>query len=359
METPSFVCAPCNFETTLRANFNRHCNTAKHIKLCECEVFTEIKVVSKQDENSILIKMEELMKKNEILEQSVKQMKSTIDILVGVVNNLASSISGSERSDSVSSETISDIVFECENEIIEPLEIIEPVVVPVIEPVQILKNDTDKPVIRKKNKVALLPEEPKEIKVVENKEEQLRIQRLELELKEMKGKHSEKPEDIIESRRKYMETVPSLQEKRGFLMDKDCIWDIYRNINKSYLKIKTHYDFENPPDYTDEYTSMISHYLKTELMNTEENKRSVVFYKNELYVRKPTVNDDNEPCYKWFLTEVKEFIDEVDLIMRNFNSTLEYSHDTEVAMTYFMNTTIGEKQYKKIMNTIMPYILMK
>ena len=55
METPSFVCAPCNFETTLRANFNRHCNTAKHIKLCECEVFTEIKVVSKQDENSIVL----------------------------------------------------------------------------------------------------------------------------------------------------------------------------------------------------------------------------------------------------------------------------------------------------------------
>ena len=370
METPSFVCSPCNFSTTLKPNFTRHCNTQKHIKICECEVFTEIKVVSKQDENSILIKMEELMKKNETLEKTMNEMKSTIDILVNVINNLASSVSGSERSErteSVSSET--SFVFE--NEIIEPIETIDPLVKPVLESFKsvesepenvpiIEKNEPEKPVIRKKNKIALLPAEEKKEEKKENKEEQLRIQRLELELKEMKGKHSEKPEDIIEARHKFMETVPNtLTNRRGNPKAIDCIWDIYNNMSKEYLIMKTSLDFDNMPDHTEEYTTMIINYLKKELQKKEEGKRPIVYYKGELYIRVICEDEDCNIVYKWKQTEMKKFIEQVENIMGCFNELLEYSHDTEVAMRYFMNTVTKEKQHEKIKKAIMPYILMK
>ena len=130
-------------------------------------------------------------------------------------------------------------------------------------------------------------------------------------------------------------------------------------MNKSYLKIKTHYNFDKPDKYKYEYRQMIIHYLETELMNIEETKRPLAYYKEKLYVRKPTENENNEPCYKWFLTDIKEFIEEIQERMHIFSSKLEYATDTEVAMTYFMNTQLTETDHKKIISDIKSYILIK
>jgi len=373
METPTFVCSPCNFSTTLRPNYNRHCNTAKHIKTCECEVFTEIKVVSKQDENSILIKMEELMKKNESLEKTVSEMKSTIDILVNVVNNLASSISGSNSSvQSNESYESHDILLEQKTN-----EIIEPVIEPVIEPLnnEVIESviEMEKPVlmsvvaevpevktekaVRKKNKIVLLPEDPKEVKEVkvENKEEQLRIQLLELQLKEMKGKLSEKPEDIIEESHKYMNHEVK-KNKRKKILEIDTIYGLCENISLEYLPDKNDEEPDFNIDYTDEYINLIIKFLKSELSNLDEDKRPIVYYKKQLYIRK-IIDVDGKLTYQWCQIEINEFINIMVNTFYEFYSNLDNKNET---MTYFMNHSIKKnKDCKHIIDQIMPYILMK
>ena len=99
METPTFTCLPCNFTTSLKANLVRHQNTAKHVKICECqEVVTKtvIEVVNTENKepinsvnNQILDKVEELTKKNESLEETIKKL---IDE-GGILNELNKEIS--------------------------------------------------------------------------------------------------------------------------------------------------------------------------------------------------------------------------------------------------------------------------
>ena len=140
----------------------------------------------------------------------------------------------------------------------------------------------------------------------------------------------------------------------------DCIWEFYENIGE-YCEIKGHYNYDDEPDYTEEQTSAIIKFLKNELMKKDDNKRPIVFYKNELYVR----NVINLTIYAWELMEIPDFIKSViNEFWMYFDENMK-EHMTEESMigtsTFYaeMEKNITEKEQKKIMKAIMPYILMK
>ena len=348
METP-FTCLPCNFTTTLKANLARHENTAKHIKICKCQevvsttiisvVNTETKEPIYSANNQLLDSMEDLIKKNESLEETIKKLQKTIEMMAAVVNHIAEQ------------KIVQTPLPNVEVEKNEPDSVVIPIVIP-LESVQEVVEPK-----KKKNKVVLI-EEVKEEKrePIESAAEKDKIMRMEMEMKELKAKTSDDPIDLIEQKHKYMAQEVQ-QNKRKKILEIDTVYGLCENITKEYLPNKTSLNFEeNLPDFTGEYVALVIKFLKNELSKVDENKRPIVCHKKQLYIRK-IVCPEGDLKYQWIQVELNELI---QIVVESFYEFyLKLNIDNE-AMTHFMNHDIKqEKDQKKIFNAIMPLILIK
>lgn len=430
METPTFTCLPCNFTTSLKANLVRHQNTAKHIKICECQEVvstTVIQVVNTENKepinsvnNQILDKVEELMKKNESLEETIKKLQKTIEMMAW--NMAKESIPlitpptppvEEEKNEPDNEEILISIPlepvqpfkrklvflklkYEDSNETVSifkdendnyvdfdgnqltiltdekkknkygfPLktvkrnnvlpevkeEINEPVVIPVSipnEPIQ------EAPKKRIRNKVVLLEEEKKEEKK-ESFAETEKMMRMEMELKELKAKTSENPIDYIEDTHKYMCQLVQ-KNKRRQIIEIDTIYGLINNYSSQHLPTNlTFNEEEGLRDRDNEYRAMVIKFLKSELTDIEEDKRPLVYYKKQLYIRKIIQTDDGLK-YQWFPIELNELITILDNTIYEFYKNLNVD---DPALTHFMNHRIKEEKYGKVLDAIMPLILLK
>ena len=346
METPTFTCQPCNFTTSLKANLVRHQNTAKHIKVCECQEVistTVIQVVNTENKepinsvnNQILDKVEELTKKNESLEETIKKLQKTIEMMAAVVNHI------------VQKQTPPPIADVEKNELIN-------VVIPISIPLEPLQ--PNEPIPKKRNKVVLL-EEKKEKKEKEEKEsfaEKEKMMRMEMELKELKAKTSENPIDYIEDTHKYMCQLVQ-KNKRRQIIEIDTIYGLINNYSSIHLPTNLIYNEEEGlPDREKEYRAMVIKFLKSELTDVDEDKRPIVYYKKQLYIRRIVETEDGLK-YQWFQIELSELISMVDNII--YENYIKLQMD-DPALTHFMCHKIKEDKHGKILEAIMPLILLK
>ena len=388
METPTFTCQPCNFTTSLKANLVRHQNTAKHVKICECqEVVTKtvIEVVNTENKepinsvnNQLLDKMEELTKKNESLEETIKKLQKTIELMAAVVNHIAE-----QKMEQMPSPTL-------EVEKNEPINVVIPISIP-LEPIDepamkaplklkyedsneivkvygdngnytdvngnsltVVVDEKDKKK-RVKNKIVLLEEEKKEEKKEESFAEKEKMMRMEMELKELKAKTSDNPIDYIEDTHKYMAQEVQ-HNKRKQILEIDTVYGLCMNYSSQYLPTNLIYnEQEGLPDCEKEYRAMVIKFLKNELLEVDENKRPIVYYKKQLYIRKIAATDDGL-IYQWFPIEINELIKIVDNGIYEFYLKLKTD---DPALTNFMNNKIKEEKYSKVLDAIMPLILLK
>lgn len=382
METPTFTCQPCNFTTSLKANLVRHQNTAKHIKVCECQEVvstTVIQVVNTENKepinsvnNQILDKVEELTKKNESLEETIKKLQKTIEMMAAVVNHIA------EQKMEQPPPPIADV------EKNEPINVVIPVSIPkeplhpveekmtiLEDDIKVIKNEPENVVIpvsipnepiqetpkkRIRNKVVLL-EEKKEEKE-EKKEsfaEKEKMLRMEMELKELKAKTSENPIDYIEDSHKYMCQLVQ-KNKRRQIIEIDTIYGLINNYSSLHLPTNLIYNEEEGlPDREKEYRAMVIKFLKSELTDVEEDKRPLVYYKKQLYIRQIVETEDGLK-YQWFQIELSELISMVDNII--YANYIKLQTD-DPALTHFMSHKIKEEKHGKVLEAIMPLILLK
>lgn len=348
METP-FICLPCNFTTTLKANLARHEKTVKHIKICKCQevvsttiisvVNTETKEPIYSANNQLLDSMEDLIKKNESLEETIKKLQKTIEMMAAVVNHI------------VEQKMMQTLLPTLEVEKNEPVN----VVIPIVSPLESVQEVVEPK--KKKNKVVLIEEKKEEKKEsIESSAEKEKIMRMEMEMKELKAKTTDNPIDLIEETHKYMAQEVQ-QNKRKKILEIDTIYGLCENISMEYLPNKTSLNHEeNLPDFTNEYVNLVIKFLKNELSKVDENKRPLVYHKKQLYIRK-IVSTEGDLKYQWVQSEINDFI---SLVVETFYMFyLKLNIDNE-AMTHFMNHDIKqEKDQKKILTAIMPLILMK
>lgn len=346
METPTFTCQPCNFTTSLKANLVRHQNTAKHIKICECqEVVTKtvIEVVNTENKepinsvnNQLLDKMEELTKKNESLEETIKKLQKTIEMMAW---NMAK--------ESISLITPPTPPIEEKN---EPINVVIPISIP-LEPL----HEVVAPKKRIRNKVVLLEENKEEKKEsTESLIEKEKMMRMEMELKELKAKTSENPIDYIEDTHKYMCQAVQ-KDKRGYI-EIDTIYGLCEKYSSHHLPTNLSYnEQEGLPDCEKEYRAMFIKFLKSELTDIDENKRPIVFYKKQLYIRQ-IVGGEHGLIYQWVQVEINELISIVD---KCINKQYVKLKTDDLALTNFMNHRIKEEKYSKVLDAIMPLILLK
>ena len=347
MESPTFTCLPCNFTTSLKANLVRHQNTAKHIKICECqEVVTKtvIEVVNTENKepinsvnNQLLDKMEELTKKNESLEETIKKLQKTIELMAAVVNHIAE-----QKMEQTPSPTPEVEKNEPEN-----------VVIPVSIPLEPLHEVVEPK--KKKNKVVLIEEVKEKKESTKSIAEKEKMMRMEMELKELKAKTSENPIDYIEDTHKYMAQEVQ-HNKRKQILEIDTVYGLCMNYSSQYLPTNLIYnEQEGLPDCEKEYRAMVIKFLKNELLEVDENKRPIVYYKKQLYIRKIAATDDGL-IYQWFPIEINELIKIVDNSIYEFYLKLKTD---DPALTNFMNNKIKEEKYSKVLDAIMPLILLK
>jgi len=344
METP-FTCLPCNFTTTLKANLARHEKTAKHIKICKCQevvsttiisvVNTETKEPINSANNQLLDTMEDLMKKNESLEETIQKLQKTIEMMAAVVNHIAKQTPPPTP----------------EVEKNEPENLVIPIVIHLESVQEVIEPK------KKKNKVVLIEEKKEEEKEsIESSAEKNKIMRMEMEMKALKAKTTDNPIDLIEENHKYMAQEVQ-QNKRKKFLEIDTVYGLCENISMEYLPNKTSLNHEeNLPDFTGEYVNLVIKFLKNELSKVDENKRPIVCHKKQLYIRK-IVCPEGDLKYQWIQVELNELI---QIVVESFyNFYLKSNIDNE-AMTYFMSHDIKqERDQKKILNAIMPLILMK
>lgn len=379
METPTFTCLPCNFTTSLKANLVRHQNTAKHIKVCECQEVvstTVIQVVNTENKepinsvnNQILDKVEELMKKNESLEETIKKLQKTIEMMAAVVNHIA-------LQKQTPPPPIEEEKNEPENVVIsvsipkEPLQRVEEKMTILEDAIKVIKNEPDNVVIpvsipnepiqeapkkRIRNKVVLIEEEEKKEEKRESFAETEKMMRMEMELKELKAKTSENPIDYIEDTHKYMCQLVQ-KNKRRQIIEIDTIYGLINNYSSAHLPTNLVYNEEDGlRDRENEYRAMVIKFLKSELTDIEEDKRPLVYYKKQLYIRKIIQTDDGLK-YQWFPIELNELITIVDNTIYEFYKKLNVD---DPALTHFMNHRIKEEKISKVLDAIMPLILLK
>lgn len=381
METPTFTCLPCNFTTSLKANLVRHQNTAKHIKVCECQEVvstTVIQVVNTENKepinsvnNQILDKVEELMKKNETLEETIKKLQKTIEMMAAVVNHIAL-----QKMEQTPPPPVEEEKNEPENVVIsvsipkEPLQRVEEKMTILEDAIKVIKNEPDNVVIpvsipnepiqeapkkRIRNKVVLIEEEEKKEEKRESFAENEKMMRMEMELKELKAKTSENPIDYIEDTHKYMCQLVQ-KNKRRQIIEIDTIYGLINNYSTEHLPTNLVYNEEEGlRDRENEYRAMVIKFLKSELTDIEEDKRPLVYYKKQLYIRKIIQTDDGLK-YQWFPIELNELITIVDNTIYEFYKKLNVD---DPALTHFMNHRIKEEKISKVLDAIMPLILLK
>lgn len=379
METPTFTCLPCNFTTSLKANLVRHQNTAKHIKVCECQEVvstTVIQVVNTENKepinsvnNQILDKVEELMKKNESLEETIKKLQKTIEMMAAVVNHIA-------LQKQTPPPPVEEEKNEPENVVIsvsipkEPLQRVEEKMTILEDAIKVIKNEPDNVVIpvsipnepiqeapkkRIRNKVVLIEEEEKKEEKRESFAETEKMMRMEMELKELKAKTSENPIDYIEDTHKYMCQLVQ-KNKRRQIIEIDTIYGLINNYSSVHLPTNLVYNEEEGlRDRENEYRAMVIKFLKSELTDIEEDKRPLVYYKKQLYIRKIIQTDDGLK-YQWFPIELNELITILDNTIYEFYKKLNVD---DPALTHFMNHRIKEEKISKVLDAIMPLILLK
>ena len=358
METPTFTCLPCNFTTSLKANLVRHQNTAKHIKICECqEVVTKtvIEVVNTENKepinsvnNQLLDKMEELTKKNESLEEIIKRMTNTIETLVIAINDLASQ-----------KQTPPPTVEEEKN---ESINVVIPVSIP-LEPLQPVAYEAPK---KKKNKISLINNdmsmnemslELEKMKI--EKEAELEKMRMEIELAKIKAKSQEKtPIDIIDENR--YGCPPKMIRIRGNLNMKGTMWEFetFPVEEKEYKKLTP--EVEDVHKQKELYVHLISDTIIKELSRLEENQRPIAFYKGQLYGR---MYDAEKEKYLWTMISISDIVEMFDLNIRKkffeYGKTNNYSKEEQSQVSCIVNQTFLDKDYNKIQKNIMSYIMIK
>lgn len=357
METPTFTCQPCNFTTSLKANLVRHQNTAKHIKVCECQEVvstTVIQVVNTENKepinsvnNQILDKVEELMKKNESLEEIIKKLQKTIEMMASVVNHIALQ----------KMEQTPPPIAEVEKN--EPINVVIPISIPK-EPIQEVIPK------KRKNKVVLISDDVSmnemslELgKMKIEKEIELEKMRLEIELAKIKAKSNDKsPIDIIDENRYGCPTKMIM--KRGNMDMKGTMYqfETFPVEEKDYKKLTSELEDENKQKEL--YIHLISEMLIKELTKLEENQRPIALYKGQLYAR---VYDAPNEKYNWDIINMSQIIDLFDFNIRKkfyeYGNTNNYSMQEQSQVSMIVNQTFLDKDYNKIQKNIMSYIMIK
>ena len=360
-----FKCVPCNFESNLRANFTRHTNTSKHIKICECKEVVSKVEITVNNTNEEVKEQHDIMDKLSFLTTLLLQQNEEIKELKQKINQII------ESKLEICQET------KLENVILYPIEIpIEmhvetPIEMPIEMPIEIkpkkqrmnitliedkVEVDLSDNLIIEKEKMKM--ELEKERMKMELEKEKMKMQ---LELQKMKMKLNEETnEDIINKNRYGMKTEVSYDEIKGNrnYHNEGCLWEITNNLNiteKEIINISNSFIEDDDKKNKETKINVLSDKLKHILNNIDESKRPLIYINKQLYVRNLIDLTD----YNWEETRIDNIIEDIEYAYAVYNQELKLNSEKSMNFMNIIYGTLTESDYKKILNNIMPYISIK
>ena len=383
MSIPTFICAPCNFETALKANFTRHMKTTKHIEYCKCNdisVDVPVKQTKREPESELLKKINDLMQivliqskdiaelKMLMLRQPTLQLKkhepvAVVEPVVELVVELVV-------------EPVVELVVEL---VVEPVVeniILQDIVIEVLEPVVekeiiIFVEPVVEKIKRKKSNIILLDDDvdiSMNDLLLEKMKSNMEIEKMkieaetakmkmafELERLRLKAKAGEETvEDIINKYRYGMKTEVSFR-KDNMPNANGSMWEIIQTLNITEHEldsIANSYTDDNDKKNKETKINLFIDKLTTTIENIEESKRPMIVVNNKLYTRNIVELDH----YEWNEERINDLIEKLEYEYMLYKNRYTLTDEKSMNFNQIIYATLMETDYKKILKSLMPLI---